>query len=301
MGYKGITLLQIDYFFAVAKYLNFTEAAKSLYVTQPALSKQIASLENEIGVQLFMRNKRDVRLTPAGAVLLKELDGILSHIEKAVEKAKSPQLGENETLRIGCLDAVETNRFLPELLRRFKTEHPNVQIELERLGFKALREKLINGNFDLIFTLSFEMDNVQGVLTNKVYEHNGSLIMGMSNPLIDVPNLSLSDFKDQNFVMISRDESPNGFDGIMRLCRLYGFTPKVVKQLPNIDSILLSVEMGVGVALVDKNIRVHHSENFRLIDVEDDFLSVIMAWRKENMKPVVSLFTNHVLSSVEGL
>lgn len=300
MGYKGITLLQIDYFFAVAKYLNFTEAAKSLYVTQPALSKQIAALEHEIGVQLFMRTKRDVRLTPAGAVLMKELEGVLGHIEHAVEKAKSPDLGENETLRIGCLDAVDTNPFLPKLIKTFKGSHPNVTIELERLGFKSLREKLINGTLDLIFTLSFEMENTQGILTNTVYQHNSSLIMDLSNPLAEQPNLKLSDFKDQNFVMISRDESPNGFDGIIKLCRAHGFTPKISKQYINIESVLLSVEMGSGVAMVDKNIRMYHSENFKFIDIENDFISVVMAWRKENIKPVVSLFTNHILEKTQS-
>lgn len=300
MGYKGITLLQIDYFFAVANYLNFTEAAKSLYVTQPALSKQIASLEHEIGVQLFMRTKRDVRLTPAGAVLMKELEGVLNHIERAVEKSKSPELGENETLRIGCLDAVDTNPFLPKLIKAFKKAHPNVTIELERLGFKALREKLINGGLDLVFTLSFEVENTQGILSNMVYKHNSSLIMDLTNPLADRPDLNLADFKDQNFVIISRDESPNGFDGIIKLCRAHGFTPKIAKQYANIESVLLSVEMGSGVALVDKNIRMYHSENFKFIDIENDYISVVMAWRRENIKPVVSLFTNHIIEETQA-
>ena len=63
MNYKKITLVQIEYFLALARYLNFTEAAKNLYISQPSLSKQIASLERSIGVELFYRNKRDVRLT----------------------------------------------------------------------------------------------------------------------------------------------------------------------------------------------------------------------------------------------
>ena len=75
MLYKGITLLQIEYFIAVAKSLYFTDAARNLYVSQPSLSKQIALLEKEIGVQLFNRSTRGVRLTPAGAVLYKELGG----------------------------------------------------------------------------------------------------------------------------------------------------------------------------------------------------------------------------------
>ncbi|WP_298837109.1 LysR family transcriptional regulator [uncultured Clostridium sp.] len=77
----------MNYFFAIAKYLNFTEDAKSLYVSQPSLSKQTTILESEIGVQLFYRTKRDVRLTPAGVILFKELSGVSERIEKAIESA----------------------------------------------------------------------------------------------------------------------------------------------------------------------------------------------------------------------
>ncbi len=298
MSHMGITLLQIDYFIAAATYLNFTEAAKSLYVTQPSLSKQIAHLETEIGVQLFFRTKRNVRLTPAGTVLLKELKGISEHIGKAIEKAKNPSLGEDSTLSIGFLDAMDTGRFLPALMKRFREEHPKVNVLLERHGFKTLREKLINGSLDLIFTLSFEVDGSLGILWDTVYQQNSSIVMEASNPLALNPDLVLSDFRDQNFIMISRDESPKGFDGIQDLCRRHGFSPRIVKQLPNVESILLCVESGLGVAMVDSSIRTHNRENFRFVELTDDPLSVVMAWKKENMNPAIPLFTNTVLRDI---
>ena len=144
MNYKRITLLQIEYFIAVARHLNFTEAAKSLYVSQPSLSKQIAILEDEIGIQLFFRTKRDVRLTAAGMVLLKEMGGVIEQIENAIEKSKKPDLGENSTLTIGCLDAMDMRTFLPTIIKKFKEKYPNVNLILERHSFKVLREKLIN-------------------------------------------------------------------------------------------------------------------------------------------------------------
>ena len=103
MLYKGITLLQIEYFIAVAKSLNFTDAARNLYVSQPSLSKQIALLEKEIGVQLFNRSTRGVRLTPAGAVLYKELGNVLDTIHEAIEKSSKKDLGEEGSITIGSL------------------------------------------------------------------------------------------------------------------------------------------------------------------------------------------------------
>jgi len=295
VNYKRITLLQIEYFLAVARHLNFTEAAKSLYVSQPSLSKQIAILEEEIDVQLFFRTKRDVRLTAAGMVLLKEMGGIIERIETAIEKSKKPDLGENSTLTIGCLDAMDMSTFLPIIIKKFKEKYPSVNLILERHSFKVLREKLINKTLDVIFTLSFELDNSLGILSDVVHKGNGYIVIDKSNPLASRNDLTLGDIKDENFVIISRDESPKGFDSIISLCRKNGFTPKIVKQLPNIESLLLCVESGIGIALLDSNIRMHKSDNIKGFKIEDDFIEVIMAWKKENMNTAIPLFTNNVL------
>lgn len=158
MNLRHISLLQIDSFLAVCKHLNFTEAAKSLYISQPSLSKQIAAFENEIGVQLFLRNKRAVRLTAAGAVLFKELGDITQQISDAIEKAREPNLGQEGTLVIGCLNGMDTDRFLPKILEDFTANHPKVNLIFERHSFKDLRERLLSGAIDIMFTLSFEMD-----------------------------------------------------------------------------------------------------------------------------------------------
>lgn len=299
MNYKRITLLQIEYFFAVARHLNFTEAAKSLYVSQPSLSKQIAILEEEIDVQLFFRTKRDVRLTAAGMVLLKEMGGVIERIETAIEKSKKPDLGENSTVTIGCLDAMDMSTFLPLIIKKFKEKYPSVNLILERHSFKVLREKLINKTLDIIFTLSFELDDSLGILSDIVHRGNGYIVIDKSNPLASKSDLKLRDIKDENFVIISRDESPKGFDSIISLCRKNGFTPKIVKQLPNIESLLLCVESGIGIALLDSNIRMHKNDNIKGFKIEDDFISVIMAWKKENMNTAIPLFTNSILKETE--
>jgi DNA-binding transcriptional LysR family regulator len=299
VNYKGITLLQIEYFFAVARHLNFTEAAKSLYISQPSLSKQIVTLENEIGVKLFFRTKRDVRLTPAGVVLLEELSGVIEHIEGAIEKARQPDLGENSTINIGCLETMNISSFLPPIIKKFKEKHAGVNLVFERHTFKALREKLVNETLDIIFTLSFENDDSLGALFNTVHKGNSYIVMEASNPLAKQENVTIKDLKDEAFVIISRDESPNGFDAIVSTCRKNGFTPKIVKQLPNVESVLLCVEMGIGVAFFNSKVRISNMDNLKLFKVEDVFVNVIIAWKKENMNPGIPLFTNCVLKEVE--
>jgi DNA-binding transcriptional LysR family regulator len=299
LNYKKITLLQIEYFLAVAKYLNFTEAAKSLYVSQPSLSKQIAVLEQEVGVPLFLRTRRNVHLTPAGTVLFKELRGITGLIEGSIEKARQPELGENSTITIGFLEAMDTGVFLTPMIKNFKKQHPGVTLVFERHTFKTLREKLINGSLDIIFTLSFELDESLGILSDEVYKVNTSIVMSAQHPLASREQLCLEDIRSENFVLITRDESPKGFDSVIGVCRRHGFTPNVVKQLPNVESLLLSVEQGLGVTIFDSYIRHTNNSELKFFKIDDDVISVVMAWKKENMNPAVSLFTNNALKEIK--
>lgn len=295
MLYKGITLLQIEYFIAVARNLNFTDAAKSMYVSQPSLSKQIALLEKEIGVQLFNRSTRGVRLTPAGAVLYKELGNVLETIHDAIEKSSKKDLGEEGFITIGCLDTMDLDNFLPPIIKSFKVLHKGINIIFERHSFKNLREKLMNNSLDIIFTLDFEIDDSLDVIYDTVYKSSSSIVMSVTNPLSMKEKLTLRDVKNEDFVFISRDESPKGFDGIISLCREHGFTPNIVKQLPNIESLLLCVESGLGIAILDSNIRRRNS-NLKHFEIENDKVDAVMAWKKENMNPSVSLFTNSVIN-----
>lgn len=296
---RKITLLQIEYFLAVAKYLSFTEAARNLYISQPSLSKQIAMLEEEMGVKLFFRTKRDVRLTPSGAVMYRELSGLGEIIENAIDKSRQPELGDNLTLTIGCLEAMDTDLFMPPLIKLFKEKYHGVTLVVERHSFKMLREKLINGMLDIIFTLSFEMDDIPGIVCDEVYKENTGIFMSKTNPLAAMEEISLEDVRDENFVMISRDESPNGFDAIISLCRKHGFKPNIVKQLPNIESLLLCVELGLGITIFDSNIRMSGKNGLKFFKLEDDVISVVMAWRKDNLNPAVSMFANNSLSSIK--
>ena len=296
MGSRQVTMLQIDYFLAVAQYLSFTEAAKMLYTSQPSVSKQISILEKQIGRDLFYRTKRSVHLTPAGEVLLKELTGINEQIDQAIQAAKDCSLCQHSTINIGCLDAFDTGIFLRQFVNKFKCEHKNINLNFERHSFKVLREKLLNGSLDLIFTLSFEIDSTQDLNYKTIFNTHSSIVMSKDDPLAEKEEVTVADLIEKDFVMISREESPHGFDGVVGLCKRFGFTPKIVKQLPNIESILLCVEAGMGVTILDSTIRLHNSENFKLYSIEEDSLDMFIVWKKENMKPAVLAFIDELYS-----
>ena len=291
MNLSQISLLQINYFNAVARHLSFTDAAKSLYISQPAISKQIALLEQQIGVQLFERTKRSVKLTPAGALLAKELSEINDKIERVLEKTRNMNLDEGGVLSLGFLEALDNEIICSEILKQFREKYPKIILSVETHSFNALREKLLNRTFDLIFTLSFEIENTQDIHWETLAETQSCIIMSSAHPLAKKEAISLSDCKNEDFYAISREESPRAFDSIISLCLQNGFTPNIVKHLPNIDSLLLSVESGLGIAIVDAMIRLHREDNFRIVQIENDPIDVGMAWRRDNDNPSIPVFT----------
>lgn len=300
MNYKKITLVQIEYFLALARYLNFTEAAKNLYISQPSLSKQIASLERSIGVELFYRNKRDVRLTASGVVLLREIGGVIEIIESSIEKSKNTNLCDNITLVIGCLDGIDSSKLLIPFIKKFREKYPTINIVLKKYSFKILREKLINGSLDIAFTLSFEIEGYSGMISNIIYKGNSIIIMDKSNPLSKRENVLINDLKEEPFLAISRNESPNGFTRVINSCRRVGFTPKIEKQLPNIESILESVEAGMGVAIFDSNFKFNSGGNIKLFKIDDDYIDIIMTWKKDNMNTGIPIFSDFILKEIKG-
>lgn len=298
MNYKGITLLQIDYFLAVAKYLSFTEAAHRLFTSQPSLSRQIAQMEEKLGVALFLRTKRDVRLTPAGVVLFNEIGGVMSKIEIALKKSMELSMDEPVCLKIGFYATMDTSLYLNELIQQFRETHPQVDIIFEKHSFRNLKERLDSGELDIIFTLSFEVDRSEDVIWSTVIQQKGCILMSRKHPLSHSASLSFEDLKNETFVLLAREESPNAYDGIIAKCKKSGFVPKKVIQTPNVESLLLSVESGLGVAIIDQQIRIFSKENFRLFEIEDDPLSVVMAWKKTNLNPAVSMMNHYILNHI---
>lgn len=292
MDYQNIRIQQIEYFLAIAKHLNFTDASKSLYISQPTLSKQIALFEKAINAQLFERNKRSVSLTPAGLILYDKLGSVLNDIDLAIEQARHVSEGYNARLKIGCLESLDSGNFLVSSAEYFKEKVPEVLLTYEKHTFKELRNLMLSNELDIIFTFSFETENLPSLEFRNVWETNSSIVISKNHPKANVESLSLEDVRDEPFIMLSRENSPNGFDGIIQLCRQHGFTPKVAQFVPNLQSLLLCVECNLGIAILDANFKFPANSKVVQYPMLDDFIRVAAVWRKDNTNPAVKLYVD---------
>ena len=283
-----MNLTRIQYFIEVAKLENFSKAAQALYVSQPNLSKQVGLMEQELGFDLFRRVGKNVQLTRAGQYLYEQLKDLPEYTARAIAHAEALSRGEEGKLSIGVLEGQDVNFSLSGGIAQMQERCPGVAIEMERNSFRNLRLGLDRGTYDVLFTLEFELRGKEEWDSLVLFRQPGAIAISRSHPLAGKEKLTIDDFREEPFVAISREDSPGGYDLLLEQCARSGFTPHIVRETSTLESLLLCVEMGVGVALLDRNTRLERNDAVRLITVPDSAASGLVAvWRKDNQNPMI--------------
>ena len=283
-----MNLTRIQYFIEVAKLENFSKAAQALYVSQPNLSKQVGLMEQELGFDLFRRVGKNVQLTRAGQYLYEQLKDLPEYTARAIAHAEALSRGEEGKLSIGVLEGQDVNFSLSGGIAQMQERCPGVAIEMERNSFRNLRLGLDRGTYDVLFTLEFELRGKEEWDSLVLFRQPGAIAISRSHPLAGKEKLTIDDFREEPFVAISREDSPGGYDLLLEQCARSGFTPHIVRETSTLERLLLCVEMGVGVALLDRNTRLERNDAVRLITVPDSAAAGLVAvWRRHNQNPMI--------------
>ncbi len=152
-----MTIFQIKCFLNVAEYLNFTEAANHLFVAQSSLSRNISNLEEELGMQLFVRHKQIRTPHPLWCGIIRRIFKIIKIRGSCVQTARNAELGENGSIVLGVIETQRSENFLPHTLHALREKHPNIKIDIISGNFQELRESLMNGKIDIALTLDFDL------------------------------------------------------------------------------------------------------------------------------------------------
>lgn len=293
-----MNLSNIRYFIEAARCENFTEASENLYISQPSLSKHIANIEKEIGVELFSRSHRSVKLTPAGNHLYLQFKDLVVLFDNAVAKTQKIGKEDNTTISIGILEGQEFAKLIMNSINKFRTNYPSIDFKFARGSFSELRNGLGNGNYDLIITMSFELMKSKGFMQKVICSQQGAIAINKNNPKSLIPNLTLDMLSDEDFVSISPDESPTGYALMVRQCYSYGFKPRIVHKFSSSQDLLLSIEAGIGISIIDRNTRLEESSAVRMVTIEDgDCSHLSVCWLGSNANSMVSKLANDLCSS----
>ncbi len=242
---------QLKSFIAVANTLSFRRAARQLHLSQSALSIQIQNLEAHFGVSLLARNRRSVRLTPAGESVLADSDQLLKQI--AAMELRAARIGSGETghLRIGFV-ASATAQLLPSIVVAFRKAYPGVSFDLRNIPTTQQMEALKNGSIDIGFLrLPLVVDEL---LIELVHREQFAIVLPKSHRLASRKALTLRELADEPFIAYGRRWAPNFHDQWTELCRKAGFTPNVVQETAEMETALVLIAAGLGVAILPKGI-----------------------------------------------
>jgi DNA-binding transcriptional LysR family regulator len=236
---------ELHSFVVLADELHFGRASKRLFVSQPALSKQIRRLEEKVGGALFTRTRRKVEITEAGRVLLAGADKVLREDEAALSLAKEAVLGRAGTLRIG-FGIASVSEILPRTILRFRKTYSQVELKMRDMSTPAQIAALVEGSIDIgIVRLPIahtELDSLPLFHEQLVVATSGSLSYN-SRP-------GLAALRNQPFVFFPRATSATLHDHVLGLCRGAGFSPTIVQEASELFTILNLVRAGLGVSLV---------------------------------------------------
>jgi len=279
----------LRYFNAVAQELHFGRAAQKLHISQPPLSQQIQELERELGVQLFYRTKRHVELTEAGTLFLKETRLILDQVAHAVQTAQRASRGETGRLMVGFVMSA-TCSILPEILRAFRERYPGVTLVLEEAttgsGIAALKDNKLH----LCFVRLPIRD--EALTSEAIVKESLILAVPEGHRLSRRARISLAQIADEPFVLFPRTHGAGFYDQILASCHQAGFSPKVVQEASQMQTILSLVAAGVGVALIPDSVKSLRQDNVRYLELRDQTPStgIAIAHLRDNSSPVIEHF-----------
>jgi DNA-binding transcriptional LysR family regulator len=236
---------ELHSFVVLADELHFGRASKRLFVSQPALSKQIRRLEEKVGGALFTRTRRKVEITEAGRVLLAGADKVLREDKAALSLAREAALGRAGTLRIG-FGIASVSEILPRTILRFRKTYSQVELKMRDMSTPAQIAALVEGNIDIgIVRLPIahtELDSLPLFHEQLVVATSGSLSYNSRQ--------GLAALRNQPFVFFPRATSATLHDHVLGLCRRAGFSPTIVQEASELFTILNLVRAGLGVSLV---------------------------------------------------
>jgi DNA-binding transcriptional LysR family regulator len=288
-------LREVRSFVTLAEQLHFGRAARLLHLSQPALTKQIRRLEDELGGALLIRGRHGTQITMLGQQFLRGARSCVQDFDELLERTRKTAVGESGRLRIGF--GFHTFELVPRIVVRLRENVPSIELSLRDMSTVEQTEALRSERIDLGFVrlpVGSEFE------TLPVIEDR---LMLVSSTAANLPaNLALKHCRDQPFVLISDSRSPTFHRHAVMLCAKYGFHPRTVQEVPEVTTALALVQAGLGLTMIPQSFGTTHFSGVRfhmLKDAEARW-KVGAAWRKGDTNPLLHKFLALLKSEIKS-
>ena len=252
-------LRQLRHFLTIGEEGSITAAARVLRLTQPALSRQIKALEDDLGTPLLERGAHSISLTPAGETLMTEARKLVRAADAMIEKVKAAGIGE--PLRIGYAPSL-AGEFLAVAMERFTQLHTRVRISLFDCSSSEMRAGLAAGKLDLILAPPNTLPEIRW---EKLREYGWRLVMKKSHPLSKKKKISTEDLSGEKLLLYDREHYPEYWERITGFFRENKLQAKIAGEFDGISSLLSALEAGLGVALLSDSISIDRGQREALV------------------------------------
>jgi LysR family hca operon transcriptional activator len=218
-------LRHLRYFAAVAAHGSFNRAAQILHLTQPALSRQVKDLEEEIGEPLLVRGTNKITLTPSGESFYEDARDLIARAEKAIQRARGER--RHEVVRVGYMSATVPG-IIPPALEKFQTAKPRVGIELADLNPMEMKARAALGRLDLIVLPDREADQIKGFRWTELRHTFSTLVIPAAHPLARLKKIAPARLRNLPLIGFGRENFPGYASRIREMLRPFDVTPRFV-------------------------------------------------------------------------
>ncbi|WP_186332422.1 LysR substrate-binding domain-containing protein [Bordetella genomosp. 13] len=247
-----LDLRLLRHFVVLAEELHFGRAAQRLNISQPPLSKQVQQLEERLGVALFDRDRRSVRLTPAGETLAREARRLLAQSDLALRAVQSATDGHVGRVRIGFVPAALFME-VEQAFRDIGEQLPGIQTAWEEMSSAEQVQALLQDRIDLGF--AHAPQGLGAMASRSVARVALVAALPERDPLAHAPSLRLADLCDHAFVSLPREVAPGFHDLAISVCLSAGFSPRIQHYAHHFLSIISLISMGQGVGILPQSLQ----------------------------------------------
>jgi len=268
-------LRHLRYFVTVAELLNFTKASSRLRVAQPALSRQIHDLEDELGAKLFERKPRAVKLTEAGTIFLPEAKAVLQRADEAVQAVRALASGGRDQIHVGYAPS-PTVELLPLALHAFQNFAPEVRVMLHDLSSEEMLHGLHDGKLDLCLMVWQPEKGFRGIKFQSLREYPMCVAVSLKHPFAKLKQVTLKQIAGEPFLAYTRADYPEYHEMIENLFRPLGLKPRVVEEHDSAPGLIAATEIGRGISIAASSLALVAGGRIKLVPVKPAPMALVV-------------------------
>lgn len=272
-------------FLKAAELLNFTAAAEALFISQPALSRNIAALEEELELLLFVRRNNILALTPGGEIIYRWMKDSENKLQTAIREAKKANAAPQGTLRLGFVKTELASQRDTRAIAAFRKAYPDVLLSVSHFRAQEIIRHLTDHSIDIAIMIG---SAAYGDVRLQYYEsavYHRCIAVAVSHPLAERATVSLREFQEDTFISVEESASPTMNRMVTTVCGAAGFVPRL-RETKNTGEQISLLEAGQGVALLVENHSGRVNPLLRFIPLEEDFpVSLLCVWDRLNQNP----------------